>query len=87
MTSTNWDQRMSPGDASFQSSGTEMSVKVELMRELGSRYAEYQQAMSTPFDPVSVLALTGRVLETVNRILMSTEQTLGLCPNTGRFRQ
>jgi hypothetical protein len=74
VTSTNWDQGMSPGDVSFQSSGMEMSVKVELMRELGSRYAEYRQAMSTPLTPCPVLALTGQVLETVNRILTSSEK-------------
>jgi cytochrome P450 len=72
---------MRPGGDSIQSSGTEIAVKVKLMRELGSRHAEYRQAMSTPLDPTSVLALTGQVLETVNHILTSSEQTHGLCPN------
>lgn len=61
-------------------SGTEIAVQVDLMRELGSRYAEYRQAMSAPLDLMSVLALTGQVLETVNHILASSEQTLGPLP-------
>lgn len=36
---------------------------------------------------MSVLALTGQVLETVNHILTSSEQTLGLCPNIRGIRQ
>jgi cytochrome P450 len=60
--------------------GREIGVEEQLLYELGSQYRQYRQAMSGPFDPVAVLALTGKVLEAVNRILTSTEQTHGLCP-------
>lgn len=70
------------------SKGREIGVEEELLRELGNRYALYRQAMSAPFDPVTVLAQTGNVLEAVKHILMSTEQIHRLSLTTrGRFRQ
>lgn len=70
------------------SRGGVIGVEEELLRELGDRYAQYRQAMSDPFDPVTVLAQTGNVLEAVNRILTSTEHIHRLSPTTrGRSRQ
>jgi hypothetical protein len=70
------------------SKGQEIGVEEELLRELGNRYALYRQAISGPFDPVTVLTQTGNVLDTVNRILTSTEHTHGFSPTTrGRSRQ
>jgi hypothetical protein len=63
-------------------------VEAELLCELGSQYHQYRQAMSDPFDPVVVLALTGQVLEAVNRLLTSIEQTHRISPLTrGRSRR
>lgn len=64
------------------SKGREIGVEEELLRELGNRYAQYRQAVSYPFDPVTVLAQTGNVLEAVNRILTSTEHIHRLSPTT-----
>jgi hypothetical protein len=65
--------------------GREIGVEEQLLHELGNQYRQYRQAVSDPFDPVTVLTLTGKVLESVNRILTSTEQTHGLSPtNLGR---
>lgn len=63
---------------------TSINTGAALQCELGSRFAECRQLVSAPFDPLSVVALTGQVLETVNHILTTPEQTLELCPNTGR---
>lgn len=68
--------------------GREIRVDEELLHELGKRYAQYRQAMTGPFDPITVLALTGNVLEAVSRILTSTEHTHGLTPTKlGRLRK
>lgn len=72
----------------FASTGREIGVDEELLHELGARYTQYRQAMSGPFDPVTVLALTGNVLEAVNRILTSAEHTHGLTlTKLGRLRK
>ncbi|MBT2588369.1 hypothetical protein [Arthrobacter sp. ISL-95] len=49
-------------------------VEEELIRELGSRYTGYRSAIAHPFDPVSVLGLTGQVLEPVKHILAFLDQ-------------
>jgi cytochrome P450 len=62
--------------------GRMIGVDEQLLNELGNQYRQYRQAMSGPFDPVTVLSLTGKVLGAVNRLLASTEQTHGLSPTS-----
>lgn len=77
---------MSPEAESHECPGQHIAVDAGLLDELDNRYAEYRQAMSTPFDPVSVLALTGQVLETVRHILTTTEDTRGSHTDARRNR-
>lgn len=88
MISINGQKKKRTDPNAFPSRGREIGVDEQLLRELGIRYAQYRQAMSDPFDPVAVLALTGKVFEAVNRILTSADHTHGLSPTeSGRWRK
>lgn len=67
-------KRVEPG--AFAIKGREIGVDEELLHELGKQYEQYRQALTGPFDPITVLALTGNVLEAVNRMLTSAIPTV-----------
>ena len=86
--SINGQKKKRIGPDAGPSKGRTIAVEEELLHELGKRYAQYRQAMSDPFDPIAVLALTGKVFEAVNRILASAGHPHELSPTRfGRFRK
>ena len=54
-----------------------VGVEGELLEDLAARYAQYRQALTGPFDPVKILALTGGVLQSVSTILTAIGQPPG----------
>lgn len=63
-------------------------VEGALLRDLAARYAQYRHALTGPFDPLKILALTGDVLQSVSTILSAIEQPPGQHPvDPGRAKQ
>lgn len=65
-----------------------IGVEGTLLRDLGTCYAQYRHALTGPFDPVKILALTGDVLQSVSTILSAIEQATGQHPvDPGKAQQ
>ena len=65
-----------------------VGVEGTLLRDLAGRYAQYRHALTGPFDPVKILALTGDVLQSVSTILSAIEQPPGQHPvDPGKAQQ
>lgn len=57
-----------------------VGVEGTLLRDLAARYTQYRHALTGPFDPVKILALTGDVLQSVSTVLSAIEQPPGQHP-------
>ena len=65
-----------------------VGVEGRLLMGLAGRYAQYRHALTGPFDPVKILALTGDVLQSVSTILSAIEQPPGQHPvDPGKAQQ